>query len=273
MAGRAGRRGADKKGTVISLVDFSNLTRTPLPDWEKADLEAIRSRIQFSFNMVANLAARLTDNQVKELCNRTLATYQEAGQQLSGDTLPAAERLYQQYCEKKDVLHALGYMEDNRLLPKGEALRAVYVKELLVTELLFSELITSLPAPHLAGLAAALTYSGRVMEGFPLRAQPWMAEVGMVIERLKRQAGSNLGSQVELFSPVAGVVSQWAAGGDLLDVVQGVPMQAGDLVTLCRQVIDLLRQMANARPHDRPLVDLIQQTVAAVDRDVVEVHL
>jgi superfamily II RNA helicase len=52
-----------------------------------------------------------------------------------------------------------------------------------------------------------------------------------------------------------------------------MPLQAGDLVTLCRQVIDLLRQMALARKDDTRLLEVLQQATAAVDRDVVQVHL
>jgi superfamily II RNA helicase len=50
-------------------------------------------------------------------------------------------------------------------------------------------------------------------------------------------------------------------------------MQAGDMVTLCRQVIDLLRQMANARMDNNAVYELTQKCISAIDRDVVQVHL
>lgn len=276
MAGRAGRRGADRRGTVITQVDFSSLARIKLPAWDEAELEPIQSHMHFSFNMTANLAARFTDDQVHTLCEQTLATYQSthrktaAADQQQPDT---TELLFAGYLEKKRILQALGFMEGDRLLPKGESLRSVYVKELLVTELLYTNALLQLSVPHLAGLAAALAYAGRATDGFHLQAQAWMAEVGMMKERLQRIAGVALGAQLQVFPPVAGLVAKWAAGHDLEDVLHDSPMQAGDLVTLCRQVIDLLRQMQSARPDHAQLVERVQQCMIAVDRDVVQVHI
>jgi ATP-dependent RNA helicase HelY len=222
--------------------------------------------------MTANLVARYNDNEVENFCHRTLAAYQEKRQrregQDAGDAV-AAQRLYADYCDKKQILQTLGYIQDDRLSGKGESLRCVYVKELLVSELLHTDLLPNLAPHHLAGLASALVYSGRSADGFPLRAQPWVAEVGMIVERLHRQVGV----QYHLFAPVAELVTRWACGHDLLDVLQGMPLQAGDLVTLCRQVIDLLRQMSLARKDDARLLEVLQRATAAVDRDVVQVHL
>lgn len=273
MAGRAGRRGADRQGTVISLVDFTNLARIPLPDWDDAKLEAIQSRMSISYNMAANLCARYTDAEVFALYRRSLAAFQEeqSGDN-PGDHHAASERLYTDYLEKKRILAALGYIQDDQLTAKGMALCVLYVKELLVAELLYSEILPQLSVPHIAGLAAAIVYERGFTEGFTLSAQPWIAELDLLKDRLERQAGVDLGAEVQVFPPVAKQVTMWAEGADLTAVLQDTPLQAGDLVALCRQVIDLLRQMERVAA-DINLQEKLQRAIDAVDRDVVQVHI
>lgn len=274
MAGRAGRRGADRKGTVVSMVDFSALAKTRLPEWDETALEPIRSRMRLTFNMTANLGARMSDAEVRMLCGRTLGSYQEPCDELKEpDGVPMADRLFADYLKKKGILRSLGFLDGDTLSAKGESLRSVYVKELLVTELLYSDLLLQLSVPHLAGLVAALAHSARVNDVFPITPQPWMTEVGMIAGRLERLTKGAAGDQTEVLPHVAGPVAHWASGGELVDVLKGIPMQSGDFVTLCRQVVDLLRQMTRARRDHTVLRRRLKAAMAAVDRDVVQVHL
>ncbi len=156
---------------------------------------------------------------------------------------------------------------------KGAALRALYVKELLVAELLYSEMLPQLSESHIAGLAAAIVYDRGITEGFALSAQPWIAELDMLKDRLERQAEVDLGSEVQVFSPVAKVVTMWADGEELTAVLQDAPLQAGDMVALCRQVIDLLRQMIRVADDKPSLQTTLRRAIDAVDRDVVQVHI
>jgi superfamily II RNA helicase len=273
MAGRAGRRGADRQGTVISLVDFTHLARTTLPDWEDSKLEAIHSRLSISFNMAANLCARYTDAETFALYYRSLAAFQEQQRGADYGSDVAAERLYTEYLEKKRILTALGYIQGDQLTAKGVALCTLYVKELLVAELLYSEMLPQLSVPQIAGLAAAIVYERGVTEGFSLSAQPWIAELDMLKDRLQRQAGVDLGTEVQVFPPVAKLITMWAEGTELTTVLKDSPLQAGDMVSLCRQVIDLLRQMIRVVSDNPHLQETLQRTIDAVDRDVVQVHI
>ena len=63
MAGRAGRRGQDRQGTVISRID--QIHPGKLPIWDEQKLEPIESRISISFNLVVNLLARFSTNQIE----------------------------------------------------------------------------------------------------------------------------------------------------------------------------------------------------------------
>lgn len=58
MAGRAGRRGLDRTGTVLIRADAETMAEAGERDWETATLEPIASRLSLSYTTVLNLVER-----------------------------------------------------------------------------------------------------------------------------------------------------------------------------------------------------------------------
>ncbi|HUU61060.1 MAG TPA: RNA helicase, partial [Acidimicrobiia bacterium] len=65
---------------------------------------------------------------------------------------------------------------------------------------------------------------------------------------------------------LAAIAYRWAGGAGLPDLFGEEGAGVGDFVRNCRQLIDLLRQLADAAPR---LAPVLSQTIAAVDRGVV----
>jgi len=63
-------------------------------------------------------------------------------------------------------------------------------------------------------------------------------------------------------------VHKWAAGRSLDAVLRGSELAAGDFVRWCKQVIDVLDQLAQAAPHPR-LRDTAHRAVGSLRRGVV----
>ncbi len=64
----------------------------------------------------------------------------------------------------------------------------------------------------------------------------------------------------------AAIAYRWASGAGLQDLFGEEGAGVGDFVRNCRQLIDLLRQLADAAPR---LAPVLSQAIAAVDRGVV----
>ncbi|MGI6038443.1 MAG: DEAD/DEAH box helicase [Limnochordia bacterium] len=259
MAGRAGRRGLDRQGTVISLVDFSKLDKTRPPTWDEGKLEPITSRMDLSWNMVINLASRFHDGEVEELFAGSLASFQ--GQ--------PPELLCDQYRQKKETLENMAYLQGEEILPKGQFCRGIYVHELLVTELYASGFLASLAASDLCALTGILLHNPRPQEELPFQAPPrWLGEVEATMAKLARWTA---GTQAGLHPAVAPLLIKWSQGVGIIKLLRDYPLDPGDFVALCRQCIDLLRQIGSSVPPGDPLEERTEEAIALLDRGVVQV--
>ena len=174
------------------------------------------------------------------------------------------------------VLEQWGYVEGWSVTEAGASLAATYAEcDLLLVEALRRGLFDGLGAPEVAALASGFTYEGR--RGPPRRAsrsggqsssrargrrdtpapgpaEPWFpsAEFRKRWNELERLAAAinEAESEADLRltrMPDPGFVTpalRWASGEDLADVMGEIEMTGGDFVRNIRQLLDLLRTMA-----------------------------
>jgi superfamily II RNA helicase len=265
MAGRAGRRGWDKLGTAISRMDAI----TPkLPAWDENQIEPIRSRINISFNLIVNLLARFTPQEIEILLGKTLSNFQ------NDQGFPEARgtaHLLDDFNGKWVLLQELGYLKETELLPKGDICRNIYVQEILVTELVAGKLIDELEPADLAGLAAAIVYSPRSDDPtFTLSPPRWMPTIDLIQEKLCKIDHHRLATPFALYPAIAPAITAWTKGLSLNDIMKKHPLDPGDLVGVCRQSIDLLRQIMTTI-NSRQTRDKLTTAITALDRGVVRV--
>ena len=76
MAGRAGRRGIDTKGTVFMLADLTHFRAVDFPSTREEDILPLQSRFGLSFNTVLNLKRSYTSEEIRVILDRNFATFQ-----------------------------------------------------------------------------------------------------------------------------------------------------------------------------------------------------
>ena len=166
------------------------------------------------------------------------------------------------------LLERLGYLKGRDLLPRGKFALHLHIQEIFVTELVFSGLIDDLPADVVAGILAGIDYvpGRREYVQVPpydfdqvnkLRAE--LMEMGMPQEYM-------------VWSPVPGYLAYaWYNGKDFNHLLENSSLQEGDLVSVIRREIDLLRQMEKAAEGNLPLVEKLRGIRRTLDRDQVAV--
>jgi len=179
------------------------------------------------------------------------------------------------------VLDELGYLAGEQVTESGQALARVYSEsDLLTVESLRAGLWDDLGPAELAAVVSALVYSSRrPEESHPVvpagRVQTALAEMDRIWTVLG-QAETDAGVQF-LRRPDPGfswAVWRWASGAPLEEVLNSeTDLTAGDFVRSCKQLIDLLSQVAavaeDVSPDGVALRRTTRKAIDAVRRGVV----
>jgi ATP-dependent RNA helicase HelY len=164
------------------------------------------------------------------------------------------ESLARQFDRVLRVLEAWGYIDGWSLTPTGEQLRTLYHEsDLLVAECLRSGLFDGLSEGEVAGLASVFTYE---MRGPGDPPAPWFppgplraryADLEYIARELtlaEEDAGLPMTRPPD--PGFVGLAYAWATGAELSDTIAEEEITGGDFVRNVKQLIDLLRQMADA---------------------------
>jgi ATP-dependent RNA helicase HelY len=163
------------------------------------------------------------------------------------------ESLARQFDRVLRVLEAWGYVDGWSLTDAGRMLARIYHEaDLLVAECIREGLLDGLGPAELAGLVSVFTFEargqGEQAAWFP---NPRLRRRWSDIQRL---AGELNGAEDEAGLPLTrapdpgfiGLAHAWAAGEDLSEVIEGEEISGGDFVRNVKQLVDLLRQVADA---------------------------
>jgi len=187
-----------------------------------------------------------------------------------------------------DVLLQLGYLvtvtdDDGQsrtvVTEEGRWLRRIYAEnDLLVAECLRRGAWEGLDAPALAAVVSTVVYSARRddREGSPAIPGGPAGPLGRALDETVRiwselddiEAARRLEATGAIDLGLVMPVHLWASGRSLDSVLRGTELAAGDFVRWCKQVIDLLDQLAQAAPDPR-LRQTASRAVLALRRGVV----
>jgi len=188
-------------------------------------------------------------------------------------------RTFDRICE---LLSEMGYLsaDGTQVTPQGENLRRLYTeKDLLAAECLRLGLWKRLDPAGLASVVSALVHEPRRDEADPSPRMPGddvaeavteMQRLWSAIEDRERDLGLPLTGDPD--GGMAWMMHRWASGQKLDHVLRGQEMAAGDFVRRCKQVVDLLGQIADASPEPqlattaRRAIDAVMRGVVAADR-------
>ena len=178
------------------------------------------------------------------------------------------------------VLTVLGYLDGERVTDAGRRLARIYSElDLVAAECLRDGVWDGLDPAELACAASLLVYEARITDD----ASPPRVPKGPAREAIERtlriwsethrlEGDYELDFQRELDTGFAWAAFRWASGHRLDAVLDEVGLPAGDFVRWCKQLIDLLGQIADAASADtssgvreaaREAVNLIRRGVVA----------
>ncbi|HEV7147087.1 MAG TPA: DEAD/DEAH box helicase [Pedococcus sp.] len=188
-------------------------------------------------------------------------------------------RTFDQICT---LLAEMGYLtpDGTEVTQQGENLRRLYTeKDLLAAECLRLGVWKRLDPPGLAAIVSSLIHEPRRDEADPSPRLP-TDDVAEAVQEMQRLWSTLEDRERDLGLPLTGdpdagmvwMMHRWASGRRLEEVLRGSDMAAGDFVRRCKQVVDLLGQIADAagepvlRRTARTAIDAVMRGVVAADR-------
>jgi ATP-dependent RNA helicase HelY len=176
------------------------------------------------------------------------------------------------------LLDGLGYLDGDEATDAGRQLARVYSDaDLLVVECVRTGAWDALSVAELAAVVSSLVYEARRADESPVpvpsgAVQHAMTELARTWQRLgQAEAAQQLSFLREPDPGFAWAAWRWAGGARLEQVLDDDPdMTAGDFVRWCKQLVDLLGQVADvAGVQGSPLRRTARQAMDAVRRGVV----
>lgn len=180
------------------------------------------------------------------------------------------------------LLSELGYLEGDEITEDGRLLARLYGElDLLAAECLRDGVWEGLPPAELAACVSALVYEARSNdEALPPklpggRAHTALGEMVRIwgrLDALEEDFGIAATEGVGQREPDPGfswAAYRWAEGHPLDEVLREADMPAGDFVRWCKQVIDVLGQLAAAAPPAGTVPKNARKAVDAMLRGVV----
>ncbi len=265
LTGRAGRRGIDIVGHAFVLwsqaTPFTQVARTaiaPPPD--------LVSSFHPTYNLAVNLVRRWSRDEAHRLLSSSYGQWQAPEGSVS---------LSAQLDRRLAILEKRGFIEGWAMTDAGSALASIYHEsDLLVSEAIRHKLLDDLDPPSLAGVVSAFTFEARrTGDDSP---EPRQKNVVDRLARLGELAGDLRADERRVGlrrtrrpdPGLARAVIAWAKGSTLDSVLRETDIAPGDFVRNVRQVIDLVRQLAQVAPDPRTR-DAAQLAVALLKRGVV----
>lgn len=181
-----------------------------------------------------------------------------------------------QIAARLKVLKALGYIEEQRVLSRGNTASHLYGYELQLTQLLFSGFFERLTEDEINCLMVAIVSEPR-KDGYykPLKNARLLGALDAVNREISRLQRLEVRHKVAEGTPMLELrlctaMLAWSRGCEFDKLENYADIDAGDFVRTFRLVIDQLRQIRRTmRGHD-VLIDKLNRCIGKINRDVVD---
>jgi ATP-dependent RNA helicase HelY len=169
------------------------------------------------------------------------------------------------------MLEKYGYLEDGVITKWGLVLAKIYGEtDLLIAEMIRQGAFDELNASEIVSVLSALVYEARrdespkIPHGAVQRALVDLTTTWNGIHEDEVEIGLEAMREPDFGFCMASY--RWASGHSLSAILKGTELTVGDFVRSMKQIIDLLRQIANATPH---LEGVARTALERVDRGII----
>ncbi|MBN1175802.1 DEAD/DEAH box helicase [Candidatus Woesearchaeota archaeon] len=276
IAGRAGRRGIDKEGLVIALINrrFTNLEK--LHKISTVDDEPIISHFTLSINTALNLIDNFDENNQERVLKSNFDHYKRLKENKKAVHIMASFKNKIKLLKKLNYIKETdevavnegAYVESNTkymLTDKGRFAKYLYSNEIILTELFHLDFLNKISDIDLLILLASIVYEQRRLDYFMIKGtEKRYHRILKIIE------GTVVGKELNKVSlkRMINFVTAWADGSSFTELMTYSNLAEGDIIRFFRRLIDTLTQLLHAT-EDKILKERLEGLIKLIDRDLV----
>jgi len=175
--------------------------------------------------------------------------------------------VFEEFREVRELLEKLGYVKGREFFPRGNFALELHVQEILVTELAFSGLLEDADPAEVAAVLAGVEFvPGKNTQA--LRQEFPAMRVASAIRRDLLKMGAP--EQFCVWSHLPGTLAYaWYNGARFDELLEMSSLQPGDVFSIFRREIDLLRQIERASRENPSLAERVRTIRSRLDREEV----
>ena len=248
IAGRAGRRGIDKKGFSYAIIERRDFNHEKIKKITTKDTEPIMSQFRLSVNTVLNLIKQHTNKEIDSILCMNFNTFQKYGKTFRTEK---KDEIYSTFNNIKKKLIKRGYVKDDKLTEKGNFASRIYADEILTGELFATEFYKDLNDFQVFMLIACICFEPRSKTEFYSK----YPSKDLNILRKKIQADSYLqgDARFKQIKNLTALVAPCYRGDSIFEILKNTSLLEGDIIRFFRQLLDRIGQIKKAAKDDKLL--------------------
>jgi superfamily II RNA helicase len=241
IAGRAGRRGIDTKGTVVSMIFRPKFNYNEVKRLTSKDIEPIQSQFRVSTNTVLNLINLHSEKEIEKILRLSFFSYQKFGEKYEDVPTKVLLARYNSIVRK---LKKYGYVKEDKLTDKGLFSSHIFADEIGMGEIFATKIVDRLDEYQILLTLAAFVYEPRPMHTFKKKFRN---------EQLKNLKGiikaNEYLSREEKFlelDTITTLIHPIYHGETFFEVMEYTNLLEGDLIRFYGQILDRIGQIKKA---------------------------
>ncbi len=241
IAGRAGRRGIDTQGYVVSMLYRPTFNIDEVRAITTKDTEPIKSQFRLCVNTVLNLIHMHTPADIEHILRLSFFSYQKFGEKY--DSVPTTV-LLARYNSIVRQLTKYGYVEKGKLTTKGVFASQIFADEIAIGEVFATEFWQNLNEYQILLVLGSLAYEYR--ENNKFEKVNHIAEFGVLRRKLVQDDYLSHEKKFLNMETMDSLISPLCAGKNFFDILKNTNLLEGDLIRIMTQILDRLGQVKKA---------------------------
>ncbi len=267
IAGRAGRRGIDTEGFVISMIFRPKFNYHQVKKLTAKDVEPIKSQFRLSINTVLNLINLHPPREIEKILRLSFFSYQKFGEKYA--TIPT-KVLLARYNSIKRKLEKFGYIAEGKLTEKGLFSSKVYADEISMGEIFATSLLGKLDEYQILLVLAGLVFEPRPAYKFKqLFRSEKLRELKGILRSNEYLAREKKFLSLDLVTTLINPVYN---GRSFFDVLELTNLLEGDLIRIYSQILDRIGQIKKAS-LDRSIIPKIENCEGVIKKALEGIYL